>query len=89
MHHYVKSWPHLFKATVEGRKTADFRDLDERDYKVGDTMTLQEWDPATGEYTGHEVDVEITHIISNRHNPCAMSSTALQKNIGVLSIKLI
>jgi uncharacterized protein YqfB (UPF0267 family) len=85
-HHVVKSWTYLFDSIVAGNKTADMRDKTEREYKIGDTMTLQRYDQATGEYTGEEIDAMITHVISN-DTPCAMSSVALHRNYCILSLK--
>lgn len=86
--HYVKSWTHLFQMAKAGVKTHDFRDMTERDYKVGDIMVLQEFDYTKGEYTGDSIDVEITYI-TDRNTPCAFSSAVLKPGYGVLSIKKI
>ncbi len=86
-HYEVKSWTYLFDEIVAGRKTADMRDKTERDYKVDDTMLLRRYDQASGAYTGEEVEVKITHIISN-DTPCAMSSVALARDYCILSLKL-
>lgn len=84
--HYVKSWIHLFQAAKAGLKTHDFRDMSERDYKVGDILVLQEFDFVKGKYTGDEVEMEITYI-TDRTTPCAFSSAVLKPGYGVLSIK--
>lgn len=86
--HEVKSWTHLFSAVLLGLKMHDIRDMRERDYEVGDQMILQEFDMAKGEYTGRWARVEITYI-TDRMTPCAMSSTVLDRNHGILSIKLL
>jgi hypothetical protein len=62
--------------------------MTERDYKVGDRLQFREFDQTKGEYTGREALFEITYITDNR-TPCAMSSCALEKKYGVLSIKLL
>jgi Domain of unknown function (DUF3850) len=86
--HKVKSWCYLYSAAIAGYKTHDFRDMTERDYKVGDHMHFQEFDQTTGKYTGREALFQITYITDNR-TPCAMSSCALEKKYGVLSIKFL
>jgi uncharacterized protein YqfB (UPF0267 family) len=87
-HHNVKSWTYLFDEIKAGNKTADMRNKTERDYKVGDTMTLHRYDQATGKYTGETLNVRIRHIISN-DTPCAMSSVALHRDYCILSLELI
>ena len=86
--HIVKSWCYLYVAAVAGLKTHDFRDMTDRDYKIGDLMHFQEFDQTKGEYTGRESLFLITYI-TDRNTPCALSSHALAKNYGILSIALI
>lgn len=61
-HHKLKCWPEYFNATAAGQKPFDVR-LNDRDYKVGDVATLQEWDPRTNEYTGRVVAKTITYVL--------------------------
>lgn len=58
----VKSWVAFFQAFKTGAKKHDMRDLKDRNYKVGDTLNLQEYDPSTGKYTGDEMKMKITYI---------------------------
>lgn len=57
--HYLKTWPDYFKDICSGVKTFEFRKND-RDYQVGDTLILQEYDPDTDEYSGREADRLVT-----------------------------
>jgi hypothetical protein len=84
--HRVKSWCHLFAAFVRGEKTHDLRIFD-RDYKVGDTLRLCEYDKQAERYTGREAMAEITYITSANHIACAFSPTALGKDYAILSIR--
>ena len=84
----VKSWTYLFQAIAAGIKTHDLRDMRDRDYKVGDHLKLLEWDQAEGKYTGEVLTCEITYI-TDRDHPCAFSSAVLERNYGILSIKLL
>lgn len=86
--HRVKSWTHLYQAAKSGHKKHDFRDLTERDYKVGDTLILCEYNFELGEFTGMESTYRITYITSNR-TPCALSSAVLDNDYCVLSIEKI
>jgi hypothetical protein len=62
MHHDLKSWPENFQPVADGVKTFDIRTT-ERDFRVGDTFTLREWDPKANAYTGRETHVMgITHV---------------------------
>jgi hypothetical protein len=85
--HSVKSWTHLFKAAVEGKKSHDIRDGTERNYEVGDQMVFNEFDYTTGKYTGQRALFEITYITSNS-TPCALSPAVLKPGYMILSIEL-
>ena len=43
--HYLKSWPHHFWPVMRGVQPFEIRKND-RDFKVGDYLALQEYDPA-------------------------------------------
>jgi hypothetical protein len=87
MIHELKSWVGLFEPIMKGEKTHDFRVLD-RDFQVGDSLRLREYEPTTKKYTGREVTVDVTYITSAKHQQCAFSPYALHPGMGVLSIKL-
>jgi len=83
--HKMKSWPWLFQALLDDRKFHDLRQKD-RDFQIGDVCLLQEWDPATGKYTGRELTMEITYMTHNE-SPCALSSNALARDHVILSLR--
>ena len=85
MEHRVKSWPTFFEATLAGVKTHDVRRIRDRDYQVGDTLRLQEFDPEEQAYTGRELCVRITYITSAT-SPCALSEACLDFDYCILSI---
>jgi len=59
MTHELKILPEYFKDVAHLKKTFEIRKND-RDYKVGDTLILKEWN---GEkYTGREVKRTVTYI---------------------------
>lgn len=86
-HHKVKSWPEFFTAISEGQRTHELRRND-RAYKVGDTLELNEYTLEAGVFTGRVCSVLITSITS-RQEPCAVSDEALNKEFCILSVKLI
>lgn len=60
--HHIKCWPDVFEEMRAGRKTAEFR-YNDRDYQVGDTLLIREWDTATAAYTHREITRAITHVL--------------------------
>jgi len=83
--HRVKSWPQFFEAALSGAKTHEVRRLTDRDYRVGDRLRLQEYDPIAEVYSGRELVVRITHMTS-AEAPCALSEECLHPNFCILSI---
>lgn len=83
--HHVKSWTPFFQAIKEGTKTHELR-VNDRDYKVGDILYLEEYEPFDGKYTGEKFPTVITYITSSQY-PCAFSSAVLNKEYCILSIR--
>jgi hypothetical protein len=86
--YFLKSWPAFFQAIVDGSKKHDVRDITEYNFKIGDIVLLQEYDPFAGKYTGRTQCVKITYITS-KFTPCAFSSAVLAKNFAILSFELV
>jgi hypothetical protein len=63
MTHALKTWPQYFKDIMEGGKNFELR-KDDRPFKVGDTLILQEYHVggAAG-YSGEEISRVITYIL--------------------------
>lgn len=60
--HELKIWPVFFNAYAEGVKRAETR-LDDRGFKVGDTLHLREYNPKKKQpYTGRMLKAKILHI---------------------------
>lgn len=84
--HRIKSWTQFFWAIKAGIKLHDLRKND-RDYRVGDTVVLAEYDMIKGAFTGETVTAEITFITSSQF-PCAFSSAVLPADYAILSLKV-
>lgn len=59
--HELKTWPPFFDAVVEGKKTFEIRKND-RNFRVGDVLVLQEYDKITESYTGRSTPKIVTYI---------------------------
>lgn len=85
MLHELKTWPTPFEAILEGRKTYELR-VDDRNYQVGDTLQLREWDGKSG-YSGRTITVSVTYKTSGgewglREDLCVLAFRVISKNIG-------
>lgn len=61
--HTIKTNPEPFGAILDGDKNFEFRKND-RDYREGDLLTLQEYDPAYKEYTGRTIQARIGYVLA-------------------------
>ncbi|MGL4598533.1 MAG: DUF3850 domain-containing protein [Bacteroidia bacterium] len=62
--HYLKTVQPYFNEVWSGKKKFEFR-FNDRDFKTGDTIVLQEYQPKFVEsrYTGREVHAKILYIL--------------------------
>lgn len=80
--HEVKILPKFFAEVIAGNKTAEIR-KDDRDYKVGDTLILKEYDKDNGGYTGRWISFKITNVLTSDE------FEGLRKDYVMLSLKRI
>lgn len=60
--HDLKVWPVFFEAICRGEKNFEAR-KDDRDFQIGDTLLLKEWEPVNGDYTGRTTRRTISFIL--------------------------
>ena len=60
-----KTWPYLFEKVLSGEKQFDLR-IAEFECEVGDILVLREWDSEKEEYTGRELEKEITFVVKTK-----------------------
>ena len=63
MCHEIKILPPYYAAVVSGKKKFELR-INDRDYKVGDTFVLREWDPKIG-YTSRIFEGCISYVMKD------------------------
>ena len=56
-----KVWPKYFQLILDGKKTYELR-LADFECNEGDLLVLKEWNPETKEYTGREIEKEVTYV---------------------------
>ena len=62
---HKKTWPAFFQKVLDGDKTFELR-LADFDCNIGDILVLKEWDPTTKEYTGRELEKEVTYVLKTK-----------------------
>jgi len=86
--HDLKTWPESFAPIQDGRKLHEVRKAD-RDFRVGDTLHLREWDRMPfpgcggmvegGRYTGRALDRLVTYISAPGFSPPGMVIMSIAK----------
>jgi len=62
MTHELKTWTEYFTEIKSRNKTFELRKND-RDYKVGDILILQDFDNNSGQYSGTEIIAYVTYVL--------------------------
>jgi hypothetical protein len=60
-----KSWPGEFQKILDGKKKFDLR-LGDTNYKEGDILVLEEFDPKLGKYTGRKIQKKIGFVLKTK-----------------------
>jgi hypothetical protein len=72
---------------VSGEKAFELR-VNDRDFRVGDTLRLLEWEPNAARFTGNKIDCQVTYIAQGVFglppDLCVMSVAAVTANNGGL-----
>ena len=64
--HKLKVWPEFYEQVINGNKPFEVR-KDDRGFKVGDWVTLNEYDAKRARYTGRGITLTISYILSGGH----------------------
>lgn len=62
MTHKLKTWPEYFEKVYSLDKLFEVRKND-RNFKVGDTLILEEYDANTKTYSGRRIACQVTYIL--------------------------
>ena len=65
MTHGLKTWDEFMMDIATGKKPFEVRKND-RAYKVGDLLVINEYDREIEEYTGRYIDASITYILDDQ-----------------------
>ena len=65
MNHKLKVWPEYFYFLWTNQKTFEIRKND-RGFKIGDSLSLKEWNSQTQKYTGRKLVRKISYMIQGK-----------------------
>lgn len=86
--HDLKCWPPHFQSVKSGAKGFELR-LNDRDFRVGDTLRLREYCPVANAYSGDEVSRVVSYVLGGDFglpaDTCIMSfAPHLQERVSEL-----
>ena len=60
-----KTWPEYFEKVLSGEKNFELR-LADWECKAGDVLVLREWDTKTKDYTGRQIEKEVSGVVKSK-----------------------
>jgi hypothetical protein len=81
MRHDLKTWPEYFAAVRRGDKPFEVRVFD-RAFAEGDTLLLQEYDPASRAFSGDTLTCAVTYVLAG-------GQFGVEQGYCVMGIKVI
>lgn len=83
--HELKSWPDYFEPILTGSKAFELR-LNDRDFRVGDTLKLREYDDRKAVYTGREIKKKVTFLLDGIGGGCIPPHRGLNRGYVIMSL---
>ena len=82
-----RTWPEYFDLILSEKKKYDMR-IDDFEVKEGDTLVLEEWDPATRQYTGRKLEKEVGYVGKWKFGDAFFPEKEVrEKGIQIISLK--
>ncbi len=83
MTHKLKCWPNYFDDLMSGKKTFEVR-VNDRDFKVGDVLELQEFSPTRSCYLSRKLTLRVNYILRG-----SKSNLCINDGACVMAIELV
>jgi ASC-1-like (ASCH) protein len=80
-----KIWPEYFDLVSSGKKKFELR-LADFDIAEGDTLLLEEWDPKTKEYTGRNIEKEVSFLLKFKLDDFGQEQEIKDKGLLVIQL---
>ena len=81
-----KIWPEFYEKIADGTKKFEIR-LGDFVCNPGDTLVLREWDPATKQYTGRDIEKEVTYVLKTNEMQFWAKEDAEKYGFQVIALK--
>ncbi|PWB38241.1 MAG: hypothetical protein C3F02_04520 [Parcubacteria group bacterium] len=82
-----KIWPEYFNQIVSGKKKFELR-LNDFEINEGDTLSLEEWDPKTSQYTGRKIEKKVTFVAKFKIDKLFWpQEEIIEKGIQIISLE--
>ena len=81
-----KIWPEYFELVESGKKKFELR-LNDFDVEEDDTLTLEEWDPKTKEYTGRKIEKKVAFLLKFKLDDFGQKKEIEEKGLVVIQME--
>lgn len=82
-----KVWPQYFEKLLTGEKSWELR-LNDFEINEGDKLVLREWNPEAKEYTGRQLEKEVTYVAKfDLKDTIWPVEEIMEKGIQIISLK--
>ena len=81
-----KIWPKYFELVKSGNKNFELRVAD-FEINEGDTLILEEWDPAVKQYTGRKIEKKVGYILKFNLDDFGQKKEVEEKGLYVIGLE--
>ncbi|MDZ4231343.1 MAG: DUF3850 domain-containing protein [Patescibacteria group bacterium] len=81
-----KIWPEYFELVSPGKKKFELRVAD-FDISEGDTLVLEEWDPAIKQYTGRQIEKSVDYVLNFKLDDFGQKEEIEKNGLFVIQLK--
>jgi hypothetical protein len=81
-----KIWPEYFDKVLSGEKNFELR-LADWECKAGDILILREWNQKTKQYTGRQIEKEISYVLKTKDVDIFPKKDVLKYGYQVIGFK--
>jgi len=81
-----KIWPEYFEKILSGEKKFELR-LADWECKAGDILVLREWNQRTKQYTGRQIEKEVSCVLKTKDFDIFPEEDVLKYGYQIISLK--
>ena len=81
-----KTWPKYFELVLSGEKQFELR-VNDFNVAKGDVLVLEEWDPATQQYTGRKISKTVSYVLDFKLDDFGQKKVIEEKGFHIIQFE--